>query len=132
MPAILKEAGMNVRSHSELGFPATEINDVPWIRAAADKGYVIVTSDKKIETDPIERLAVIESKAKVFILDENNARAVHWASAIIVSRERIYEIVRENDGPFFMNVVRKGSLLYRFRVPELVANADSSESQKAS
>jgi len=122
MPAILKEAGLNVRWHSAEGFPAKELNDVAWIRSVANKGYIIVTSDKTIETDPNERLAVIESRAKVFILDEGNSRAVHWAAAIIVSKDKIYEAVRDNEGPFFMNVTRKTySMVYRFRVPELEA-----------
>ena len=127
MPTILREAGLNVRWHAAEGFPAGELNDVAWIRAVTSKGYIIITSDKTIETDPIERLAVIESKAKVFILDEKNARAIHWAAAIIVSKDRIYEAVRDNPGPFFMNVVRKtSSMVYRFRVPELEAPADKS------
>jgi hypothetical protein len=127
MPMILKEAGLNVRWHSAEGFPTTELNDVAWIRTVASKGYIIITSDKKIETDPIERLAVIESKAKVFILDEQNSRAVHWAAAVIVSKDRIYEAVRDNAGPFFMSVVRKSSsMVYRFRVPEIEAVADAS------
>jgi len=127
MPAILKEAGINVRWHAAEGFPSKEIDDTTWIRAVANKGYIIVTSDKAVETDPINRLAVIESKAKVFILDENNQRPVHWAAAIIVSKERIYEAVRENEGPFFMNVIRKtSSMVYRFRVPEMEAPVDPS------
>ena len=127
MPMILKEAGLNIRWHAAEGFPPTELNDVAWIRAVASKGYIIITSDKSIETDPIERLAVIESKAKVFILDEQNARSVHWAAAIIVSKDRIYEAVRDNPGPFFMSVLRKtSSMIYKFRVPELEAPAAAS------
>ncbi len=127
MPSILKEAGLNVRWHAAEGFPASELNDVAWIRAVASKGYIIVSSDKAIETDPINRLAVIESKAKVFLLDEGNSRAIHWAAAVIVSKDRMYEIVRDNPGPFFMSVVRKStSMLYRFRVPEVESPVDPS------
>jgi hypothetical protein len=129
MPMLLREAGINVRWHAGEGFASQEINDDAWIRIVAGKGYIIVTSDKGIETDPINRLAVIESKAKVFILDEKNARAIHWAAAIIVSKDRIYEAVRDNAGPFFMNVVRKSSgMVYRFRVPELEAPVNPSGS----
>jgi enoyl reductase-like protein len=126
MPTLLKEAGINVRWHSAEGFPSNETGDDAWIRAVASKGYIIVTSNKTIETDPIERLAVIESKAKVFFLDENNSKAVHWAAALIVSKDKIYEAVRDNEGPFFMNILKKTySMVYRFRVPELEA-ADTS------
>ena len=127
MPSLLKEAGINVRWHAAEGFPTRETDDTAWIRAVAEKGYIIVTSDKAIETDPINKLAVIETKAKVFILDEGNSRAVHWAAAIIVSKDRIYEAVRDNAGPFFMNVIRKtSSMIYRFRVPDMESPVDSS------
>lgn len=127
MPTILREAGITVRCHSEEGFPSKETDDEVWIRAVASKGYIIVTSDKKIERNPIERLAVIESKAKVFILDEKNSRSVHWAAAVIVSKDRIYEAVRDNAGPFFMSVTRKtSSMVYRFRVPEVESPVDPS------
>jgi PIN like domain len=130
---LLKEAGINVRWHSAEGFPSRETDDDPWIRIVADKGYIIITSDKGIETDPINRLAVIESKAKVFILDEKNARAVHWAAAIIVSKDRIYEVARDHEGPFFMNVIRKTySMVYRFRVPEMESPVDPSSPVTAS
>jgi len=120
MPTLLREAGISVRWHAAEGFPSKETSDDAWIRDVASKGYIIVTSNKTIETDPIERQAVIESKAKVFFLEEKNSRAVHWAAAIIVSKAKIYEVVRENEGPFFMNVVRNShSMVYRFRVPEL-------------
>jgi hypothetical protein len=125
MPSILREAGLNVRWHAAEGFPANELDDVAWIRAVANKGYIIISSDKRIETDPINRMAVIESKAKVFILEEGGARAVHWAAAVIVSKDRMYELVRDNSGPFFMSMVRKSAgLLYKFRVPELETPVD--------
>src|SRR5260370_27950702 len=89
-----------------------------------DDSWIIVSSDKGLETDPDNRLAVIESKAKEFILEENNARAVHWASALIVSRDRIYEAVNDNEGPFYMNVLRKStSLVWKFRVPSVEDSA---------
>jgi predicted nuclease of predicted toxin-antitoxin system len=121
MPTLLKEARINIRWHAGEGFPSVETDDTEWIQAAASRGYIIITSDKSVETDPINRQAVIESKAKVFILDENNSKAIHWAAAIIVSKEKIYELARDNEGPFFASVLRKTyGMVYRFRVPQLV------------
>jgi len=132
MPALLKEARLNIRWHEAEGFPSKETNDDEWIRAAANRGYVIITSDKNVEADPINRLAVIESKAKVFILDEGSQKPIHWAAAIIVSKDRIYELVRENEGPFFANVLRKTySMVHRFRVPQLASPEGPSDPVKA-
>ena len=125
MPQLLQEAGINVKWHSQK-FTDTVEDDV-WIREVASLGWIIISSDKGLETDPTNRSAVIESKAKVFILEENNARAVHWASAIIVSKDRIFEAVSDHEGPFYMNVLRKtATLVWKFRVPT-VENSTSDE-----
>ena len=98
-------------------FDREELDDI-WIRECAKKGWLIFTSDKGIETDPPNRTAVIESNAKVYILQEGGARAICWAAAIIVSRRRIYEIAHEHKGPFFVDLYREtGFLAKNIRVP---------------
>jgi len=79
---------------------------------------IVVTADKALETDPINRQAVIDCKVKVVLLEENNSRAVEWAAALIVARRRIVEVLGECDGPFFITV-RKNShaLVSKMRRP---------------
>lgn len=130
MPEILRKAGLNVECHSS--HFAHDIKDEVWIPAVTKKGWIIVTSDQKIETDPLSRLAVIESRAKVFVLEENNSRAPYWAAAILVSRERMYELCHDSDGPFFINLHRKtGSLLWKYRVPRLEDSEAEAHSKSA-
>ena len=109
LPALLRMAGLKVECHLA-NFDKEELDDV-WIRECAKKRWVIVTSDKNIENDPVNRQAVIESGARIFFLDEGSARAIFWASAITVSKERIYTIVLNNKGPFSANISRETGLL---------------------
>ena len=116
LPALLRMAGLKVECHLT-HFDKEELDDV-WIRECAKKGWVIVTCDKNIEDDPVNRLAVIESEARVFFLDEGGCRSIFWASAITVSKQRIYQIVMNNKGPFFANIHREtGLLVTRVRTP---------------
>lgn len=116
IPEILRQAGLKVECHSQY-FSREELDDV-WIRECATKGWVIFTADKGIETDPPNKTAVIESKAKVFILQDNGAKAIYWAAAILVSRRRIYEIVHEHEGPFYVSLSRETGYLARdIRIP---------------
>jgi hypothetical protein len=103
MPELLKKAGLRVVCHSD-EFTDDMTPDPVWIERCANKDWVIVTGDKAIETDPVNRQAVIDCKAKVFLLDENNSKAIEWASAIIVGRRKLVAVTRENDGPFFASV----------------------------
>lgn len=92
--------------------------DPIWIERCASRDWVIVTGDKAIETDPVNRQAVIDFKAKVFLLDENNSRAVEWASAIIVGRRKLVSTAYENDGPFFASVKKNSNgLISKVRRP---------------
>lgn len=117
MPDLLRRTGLRIVCHSD-EFPDDMTPDPVWIERCALKGWVIVSGDKGIETDPINRQAVIDSKAKVFILDENNSRAVEWAAALIVGRRKMVAVAHENDGPFFASVRRnvKG-VITRLRFP---------------
>ncbi len=126
MPEMLRSVGLRVECHRDHFDP--EEDDHIWIPQCAANGWIIVTSDRGIETDPANRQSVFDSKARVFILEENNSRAGCWAAAIIVSRTRLYQIVLNNEGPFFMDVSKETSMLVRsLRRPCLKPGSDSGE-----
>jgi len=117
MPELLRKAGLRIVCHSD-EFTDDMTADPIWIERCANRSWVIVTGDKAIETDPINRQAVIDFKAKVFLLDENNSRAVEWAAAIVVGRRRLVSTAYENDGPFFASVKKNsGGLISKVRRP---------------
>jgi hypothetical protein len=117
MPELLRNAGLPIVCHSD-EFTDDMTPDPVWIEHCSNKDWVILTGDKAIETDPINRQAVVDFKAKVFLLEENNSRAVEWASAIIVGRHRLVAVAHENEGPFFASV-RKNSngMIFKMRRP---------------
>jgi hypothetical protein len=90
---------MKVEVHSDKFGP--EEDDDVWIPKCAAGDLVIISGDKAIETDPINRRAVEESGAKVFMTVENNSKAEEWAAAIIIGRRKLAAIVDRNNGPFF-------------------------------
>lgn len=118
LPQMLREVGLRVECHSE-HFPDEKvIPDPEWIQLCGLKGWIVVTGDKAIEHDPINRQAVIDSKAKVVMLEENNSRAIEWASAITVSRKELLRIVDEKPGPFIVSLRKESAqLVVNFRSP---------------
>lgn len=109
LPELLRLAGFKIVCHVPT-FDKEELDDV-WIRECAKRGWVILTCDKNIENDPINRLAVIESQARIFFLTEGSSRPIFWASAITVSKERIWQIVLDTKGPFFANIAKSTPFL---------------------
>jgi hypothetical protein len=117
MPDLLRKAGLRIVCHSD-EFTDDMTADPVWIEYCANRDWVIITGDKRIETDPINRQAVIDFKAKVFLLDENESKAVEWGSAIIVGRRKLVALANEHDGPFFASVRKNlGGVISRIRKP---------------
>jgi hypothetical protein len=120
MSAMLRRAGFTVHHIFEV-YPNKEhetIEDPVWIKMCGEKGWIAVSGDKRLETVPENRQAVIESKLKAFILTDSNSKPEVWAAAIIVGHFRMDEIIDGNNGPFFVNVgKRSDGHVARLRLP---------------
>jgi hypothetical protein len=86
-----------------------EAPDDEWIPKCVEKGWVIITGDKGIETDPINAKAIEESGAKLFITADTNSKAEEWAAAIIVARRKMARIVEYNNGTFCVDIDKHAS-----------------------
>jgi len=109
MGAILRGAGFTVHPIYEV-YPGTlheTIPDPQWINHCAANNWVVVTGDKKLETVPENRQAVIDSKARVFLLCESNSPPEVWAAAVIIGRYKMDDIIEANAGPFFVNISKR-------------------------
>ncbi len=60
----------------------------------------------------------MDAKAKIFLLDGHSS-ALHWCASILVARERIYELIADESGPFFVNLEKhSGKIVSSVRRPE--------------
>jgi len=103
---LLRDAGVSVEVHKR--YFLADAPDPEWIADCTQRGWAIISGDKGIEYDGVNRQAVVRSRAKVFILSDTNSRCVDWAASLVIARQKILKIVEENDGPFYCTVV-KGS-----------------------
>jgi hypothetical protein len=93
-----------VMVHRSFGWPP-EMPDVDWIAACGRNDWVILSGDKKIELIPEERQAVIDAKCKVFMFDDSHKTTTHdWIASLVVARSRIFQLVTECNGPFFVTL----------------------------
>jgi hypothetical protein len=104
--ALLREANVSIEPHN-LHFAKT-LEDHIWIPDVSRRGWVIISGDKRIESG-INRVAVMESAAKVFVLSETNSRSIYWGAAFITGLSAILRCIQENNGPFFVDVDRDAS-----------------------
>lgn len=82
--SLLKEARLTVHLFESLLHKKKKVPDSRVIEVTAKAGYVLVTTDKRMEavwTDDI-----ISHKAKVILLTDEDGGPIHWASALIVGQ----------------------------------------------
>jgi hypothetical protein len=103
---MLEDAQLSIEPHRD-HFDKT-MDDHLWIPEVAGRGWIIISGDKRLESG-INRVAVIESAAKVFVLSDTNSRPIYWGSAFINGLTTILRRVEDNSGPFFVDVLRDAS-----------------------
>jgi hypothetical protein len=103
---LLRELDVSVETHRRHYLP--DAADPDWIVDAAAKGWVIISGDKGIEYDGVNRQAVVASHAQVFLLTDTESRGAEWAASLVMARKKILRIALENRGPFYCTV-EKGS-----------------------
>jgi hypothetical protein len=102
LPKLLTKVGMKIEVHYKHFDP--EAPDDQWIPKCIANGWIIITGDKAIETDPINAKAVEDSAAKVFITSDTNSKAEEWAAAIIAGRRKLARLVEYNNGAFCVDI----------------------------
>lgn len=120
MGAILRGAGFKVHPIYEVyeGTSHETVADPEWIKLCAANDWIAVTGDKKLETVPENRQAVIDAKARIFLLSESNSPPEVWAAAVIIGHYKMNDILEANSGPFFVNInKRSDSHVGKLRLP---------------
>lgn len=118
---LLREVGFTLHPIKEV-YPNGKdqfIRDPDWIKLCGEKNWIVISGDKRLETVPENRQAVIDARARVFLLMDTQSLPEEWAAAVIVGHMRVQEILEANTGPLFVNISKRtGSHLARLRLPQ--------------
>jgi hypothetical protein len=107
--AILRQAGFVFQTIYEL-YPNNaheSVEDPEWIKKCGENNWIVVTGDKRIETNVLNRQAAIDAKVKVFLLNDSNSKPEIWAAAILLGQYKMQDIIDGTQGPFFVTVGRR-------------------------
>lgn len=121
--AALRTAGAVVEYHDAHFHHETE--DDVWIPRIAERGWVILTKDKRIRRRPSEREQLIRSSARVFTLSGGNMSAAAMAG-ILVSQLEAIETTALSLQPPFVAVVRHDGIEIAY--PQLPPDPPADES----
>jgi len=109
----LKELGATVELHHDHFTPGTP--DVVWLPQVARNGWIALTRDDAIRYVPLEKQALVNSQARVFILTRKNASGAQMAEDITQTAHKIKRFVKNkvkaHELSFVARIPRDGSVV---------------------
>ncbi len=100
--ARLRAAGMNVERHDD--HFSDDTPDVDWIAEVGSRGWVVLTKDKRIRRNPLEKLAVQVAGIRLFTLTGGNMAGEQMGDIFANNRAAIERLARRKKGPFIATV----------------------------
>jgi hypothetical protein len=99
--------GVSVFRHRDY-FLQGEKDHVPTVAA---NGWIVLTKDEAMQRGEIEKIAIRNAKARVFILVRGDLSAQEMAEIFVKALSPMARVVRKNPPPFIAKVYRAGSVL---------------------
>ena len=121
--SLLKQAHVSVQPYEKLLPKNKKTPDATVIERCTEANYVLVTTDKRMESEWIED--IIRNKAKVIRLTDDHGGPIHWAAALICSESRWTSVLLDNPNrPVIIRVERSGVITRIVGETELLTRRD--------
>lgn len=104
--AALRDAGALVERLTG-HFPRGTADEV-WLAQAGQRGWIVLTRDKRIRYRQLERLALHAAKVRAFVFTGGNVTVKDTAAILVRALPRMGNIARADAGPFIYHLGRSG------------------------
>jgi predicted nuclease of predicted toxin-antitoxin system len=108
MVAALRELGLEAHKLTD-HFPQ-DIVDVELFVEVSDRGWVLLTKDKAMRRRPNERVAILETKIRVFNFSSGNISGPEMIEALLKALPRMVRFIAKHPAPFAARIGRDGTL----------------------
>jgi hypothetical protein len=105
---MLREAGFKVEIHDNHFPPAAP--DDQWLAAVSQRGWVVLTKDKRLRYNFPELLAITKNNARVYTLVSGNMTAFQMAEIFVKAAFHIEKTVELQQPPYIAKVFSSGSV----------------------
>jgi hypothetical protein len=83
------------------------VPDDEWITFAARQGYIALSHDRNIRSDPVATRALMENDGRLFVVRGKNLTGPETAALVVASLGGIYRALREQPAAFIGVISRK-------------------------
>ena len=108
----LQQAGIPFQRHSDHFSAGTPDDD--WLPLVGRSGWLLVTHDKRIRYNELERRAILRHGVRAFILTSGNLSGQEMASLLVNAFPQMQRICRRNDPPFITSIAKSGAVHLRY------------------
>ena len=104
----LREAGLQVEIHDD--HFSKNATDEQWIPEVGKRGWIVLTKDKRITYNAIERQAVARAGLRMFTLASTNLSGEESAIAFKKAVKSMLNFIKKHDAPFIAKVYKNGQV----------------------
>jgi hypothetical protein len=107
----LAQHGVKHERHGQHFPPGTE--DTVWLPLVGEKGWVLLTKDKRIRYNELEKLAVRQHKIREFYFSSGNHSGAEMAEMLVAALRDMTRIFRKHKPPFIASIPKSGKVSIR-------------------
>ena len=106
--AALRGAGATIEIHDD-HFPSDAPDEV-WLKAAGEKGWVVLTKDKNIRFHSREKTALVSHDVQAFVLTAGALNGDEMAEIFVGALQEIAKVLSKNKSSFVATISRGGEI----------------------
>ena len=108
LASALRAANLKIEVHDD-HFPP-DAKDEYWLPIVGGRGWIVLTSDRRIRYRGPELTALMTSGVRAFAFRSGNLTAQEMAAIFLKALPRVSNLIRRNPGPFVASILRDGGV----------------------
>jgi len=98
---------------------APGVEDTAWLPFVGERGWILLTKDKRIRFNELEKSAIQRYGVREFYFASGNYSGVEMAAMLAASLREMARFCRRYDPPFIASISKSGKVSLRFpHIPE--------------
>jgi PIN like domain len=108
----LGQRGVKHERHTQHFQPGTE--DAEWLPFVGQRGWILLTKDKRIRFNQLEKAAIRRFHVREFYFSSGNFTGAEMAEILVAALPEMAKVCRKHEPPFIASVSKSGKVSLRF------------------
>ena len=88
--------------------------DAVWLPFVGEKGWILLTKDKRMRFNDLEKLAIRRNRVREFYFASGNYSGAEMAQTLVSALREMARLFRRMDAPFIASIAKSGKVSLRF------------------